>query len=129
MTRGAAADVLVVDDDWMNRELLEAYLVSAGYCVRLANSGEKALEMAWAEPPDLVMLDVRLTGIDGFEVCRRLRADPRTAQVPVLMLTALESGEEHCQAEAAGANGFVTKPFDATVLLAQVAALVGHASG
>lgn len=123
-----AACVLVVDDDWMNRELLEAYLRSAGYCVSLANNGEKALEMAFADPPQLIMLDVRLGGIDGFEVCRRLRRDLRTARVPVLLLSALHGDDEQRQAEAAGADGFVAKPIKPAALLAQVAALIGDAS-
>lgn len=125
---GDAGYVLVVDDEWMNRELLQAYLTSAGYRVGLANTGEKALEMAFAEPPDLVMLDLRLTGIDGFEVCRRLRADARTVDVPVLVITAMESSEDQHKASVAGADGFVTKPYKAPVLLEQVATLVDRAS-
>jgi DNA-binding response OmpR family regulator len=112
--------ILVVDDEWMNRELLETYLKMDGYRVGLANSGEKALEMAFTEPPALVMLDIRLPGMDGFEVCRRLRRDARTRSVPVLLVTAFDSEEDKQQANEAGANGFVAKPFDTQVLLAQV---------
>lgn len=124
MSEHEGACVLVVDDDWMNRELLEAYLIQAGYRVKLANNGEKALEMAFDEPPDLVMLDVRMFGIDGFEVCERLRQDPRTQSIPVLMLTALKSEDEQQRAEAVGAAGFITKPYKAPELLAQIEELL-----
>lgn len=116
--------VLVVDDDWMGRELLEAYLTSAGYRVLQANSGELALQMAVENPPDLVMLDVNMSGMDGFEVCARLRQNKSTQAVPVLMITALRSDADLLQADEVGANGFVTKPFDAATLLGQVAVLV-----
>ncbi len=124
MSEHEGACVLVVDDDWMNRELLEAYLSQAGYRVKVANSGEMALEAAFAEPPDLVMLDVRMFGMDGFEVCRRLREDSRTQAIPVLMLTALKSDDEQRRAEAVGATEFVSKPYKASELLAQVADLL-----
>ena len=95
-----------------------------GYRVGQANSGEKALDMIQAEPPALVMLDVRLTGIDGFEVCRRLKNDPITRTVPVLMVTALESDEDKQQAAEAGADGYLAKPFDSDTLLAQIKTLL-----
>ena len=125
---GEAAYVLVVDDEWMNRELLQTYLTAFGYRVGVASTGEDALAMAFDERPDLIMLDLRLTGIDGFEVCRRLRADKRTAAVPVLMITAMESAEDEHEAALVGANGFVTKPYKAPVLMEQVAALLDRAS-
>jgi DNA-binding response OmpR family regulator len=111
----------------MNRELLGTYLKMDGYRVGEANSGEKALEMAFAEPPALVMLDIRLPGMDGFEVCRRLRSDVRTRSVPVLLVTAFDSEEDKQEANEAGANGFVAKPFDMQVLLAQVRAALTKA--
>ncbi len=116
--------ILVIDDDWMNRELLEAYLKTAGYCALLANSGERGLELAFEEVPALVMLDVRLSGIDGFEVLRRLKADARTQAVPVLMISGLQSDEDVQAAHDEGAVGFVSKPYDITELLAQIAELV-----
>lgn len=116
--------VLVVDDDWMGRELLQAYLTSAGYRVLQANNGELALQMAFDNPPDLVMLDVNMTGMNGFEVCARLRQNKATQAVPVLMITALQSETDAQQADEVGANGFVTKPFDAATLLDQVARLI-----
>jgi DNA-binding response OmpR family regulator len=93
----------------------------------LANSGEKALEMAAADPPALVMLDVRLTGLDGLEVCRRLKNDAGTHSIPVVMVTALESEEDQQQAIQAGADGFITKPFEMETLLAQIRSLLAKA--
>ncbi len=120
----SAPYILVVDDERMNREMLETYLTMAGYRVGLANSGERALSMVASQPPDLVMLDVHLEGMDGFEVCRYLRAGEPTRDTPVLMLTAFESNEDKRQAVEVGATGFVIKPYDVQALLAQVAALL-----
>lgn len=121
--------VLVVDDDWMGRELLEAYLKQAGYQVRLAHSGEQGLRLALAEPPAVIMLDVLLPGIDGIEVCRQLKQAEHTRGVAVLMITALLSEEDRQRALAAGADGFVTKPFRVADVLRQVAALAAPAGG
>ncbi|NWF67852.1 MAG: response regulator [Chloroflexi bacterium] len=112
--------VMIVDDDWMNREVLEAYLHSAGYQVVSAHSGEQALEIASKTPPDLVLLDVRMHGLGGLEVCRRLKAQASTAHTPVLIATALAGEEEKQQAIAAGADDFVLKPLDATMMLQRV---------
>jgi adenylate cyclase len=116
--------VLVVDDDWMNREVLETYLKTSGYRVGTAHSGEKALELAFDDPPDLVMLDVRMTGMDGYEVCRQLKQDPRTRFTPVVMVTALESDEDKLKAIEAGADDFVTKPFNSLLMLTRVKSLL-----
>ena len=119
--------ILVVDDDWKNRELLDAYLRVGGYRVGQANSGEKALDMIAEEPPALVMLDVRLSGISGLEVCRRLKNDATTRAIPILMVTALESPEDQQQAADAGADGFVAKPFEMEMLLAQIQCVLPEA--
>jgi DNA-binding response OmpR family regulator len=119
--------ILIVDDEFMNRELLSAYLKIGGYRVGEANSGEKALDMIAAEPPALVMLDVKLTGINGFEVCRRLKDDATTRAIPILMVTALESPEDQQQAAAAGAEGFVVKPFELQTLLARIRSTLAKA--
>ena len=116
--------ILIVDDDWMARELLQTVLVAAGYEVVLANSGEKAIELARRDPPHLVLLDVRLTGLDGFEVCRILKEDPLTRETQVVMITALETEEDRVQAAAAGAVGFMAKPFHFPDLLAQIKILL-----
>ena len=112
--------ILIVDDEWMNRELLETYLKMGGYEVKLANSGEKALELIEEELPDLVMLDIRMIGISGFEVCAQLKNNELTKGIPVLMVSALESEEDRTQAEQVGADGFVTKPFDSASIVEQI---------
>jgi DNA-binding response OmpR family regulator len=122
------AYVLIVDDDFMNRELLEAYLKLGGYRVGQANSGEKALGMIQAERPDLVMLDIRLSGLSGLEVCRQIKNDERTRAIPVVMVSGLESDEDRMQAARIGANGFVAKPYDLETILTQIAALLKDSS-
>jgi len=116
--------ILVVDDEWMSREMLETFLKMAGYRVGLANSGERALTMAAEHPPDLIMLDVNMTGMDGYEVCRHLRASEQMRDTPVLMVTAYEAAEDKQQAAEVGATGLVIKPFDVQALLAQIAFLL-----
>ena len=113
--------VLVVDDVPQNLRLLQAVLGPRGYAVVTATSGEEALERL--EGVDLVLLDIVLPGIDGYEVCRRLRAGPRTSFLPVVMVTA--SGEhEKRKAIEAGADDFVAKPLDHAELLARVRSLL-----
>ncbi|MEO8607399.1 MAG: response regulator [Chloroflexota bacterium] len=114
--------ILVVDDDWMNRELLQAHL--EGYEVMTANNGEKALQMAILRPPDLVIVDVRMPGISGYEFCIRLRANEAISHVPVLMLSGLEGEEPRRRAFESGANDLLTKPFDSRVLMERVRSFV-----
>lgn len=114
--------VLAVDDQQQNLRLLDAVLTPHGYHVVAATSGEQALQLLDQQIPDLVLLDVVMPGIDGHEVCRRIRADEATAFLPVVMITA--SGEqEKITALQAGADDFVNKPFDQRELLARVASL------
>lgn len=114
------AMVLVVDDEPANVALLQAYLEAEGYQVMAAYRGEEALEKAFARQPDLVLLDVLMPGPNGFEVCRRLKADPRTHFVPVVIVTALQALEDKIAGAEAGADDFLTKPFDHVELLARV---------
>lgn len=116
--------ILVVDDDWMNREVIEAYLQSAGYVVQSVGSGEKALEVAVAEPPSLVVLDVNMPGMSGLEVCALLKADKVNQFTPVMVITALDTDEDKIEAIEAGADDFLTKPFNSIVMLTRVKSLM-----
>jgi two-component system cell cycle response regulator len=98
-----AERIFVVDDEPGNRELAEAFLTSASYEVTLAPDGPTALALAAADPPDLILLDVHMPGMGGYEVCWRLRQGPRTRQVPVVMLTATDDPALNRLAYAAGA--------------------------
>jgi two-component system cell cycle response regulator len=116
--------ILIVDDDWMNRELLQAYL--DGYEVIMANNGEKGLQLAQARPPDLVIADVRMPGIDGYEFCVRFRAGETTRHIPILMLSGLEGEEPRRRAFEVGANDLINKPFESVVLMARIRSLLGQ---
>lgn len=111
---------MIVDDEWMNREVIEAYLVNAGYEVVSAHSGEHALELAPQRSPDVVLLDMRMQGMNGVEVCRRLKAHPSTRHTPVLIVTALTNEKEKIEAIAAGADDFISKPLDSALMLNRV---------
>ena len=114
------AVVLVVDDGAANRQLVEAYLAGLDCEVRLAEDGESALEQIRAEPPDLVLLDVQMPGMDGYEVCRRIKAGPRGRLLPVVMITALNQTEDRVRALESGADDFMAKPVERVELVARV---------
>lgn len=115
--------ILIVDDLAQNARLLESVLVPRGYRVVIAGSGAEALARVTDDPPDLVLLDILMPGIDGYEVCRRLRDQPATAVLPVVMITA-SGGQEKLRALEAGADDFISKPFDRAELLAGIRSLV-----
>ena len=115
--------VLVVDDVPQNVRLLEAVLVSNGYSVTPASSGPEALEKVATELPDIVLLDIQMPGMDGYEVCREIRSNPATRFLPVVMVTSSDS-EVRVNALEAEADDFITKPFDQQELLARVRSLV-----
>ena len=115
-----AATVLIVDDEPLNVDLLEQELSAAGYRTVSAGSGEEALASAAKTGPDLVLLDVMMNGIDGYETCRRLKAGESTRAIPVIFLTALHDTFEKVRAFNAGAVDYVTKPFESEELLARV---------
>ncbi len=114
--------ILAVDDQPANLRLLDAVLSPRGYRVVRATSGEQALELLPSSDVDLVLLDIVMPGIDGYEVCRRIRSAPETAFLPVVMITA-SGNQEKTRAIEAGADDFVSKPFDQSELLARVASL------
>ena len=113
-----AERLLLVDDDPDSLTLAKMNL--EGYDIRTAADGEEALETAIADPPDLILLDVMLPKIDGFEVCRRLRSNPRTANVPVILVTARTLALDKLVGLTAGADDYIIKPYDPVELVARV---------
>ena len=119
------SSVLIVDDEPVNVDLLEQELADAGYRTLSAASGEQAIEIAARDKPDLILLDVMMPGIDGYEACRRLKAAEATRPIPVIFLTALSDSFEKVRGFGAGAVDYVTKPFDLEELLARIRTHLG----
>ena len=109
MTRGR---ILIVDDDPRLLHIVAMYLGIEGYEVSTAENGEDGLAKVEARAPDLVILDIMMPGMDGIEMCRRIRTNPETAAIPVLMFSALSGDEDVERARHAGANHLITKPFN-----------------
>lgn len=122
----SAPRILVVDDDTNVSEVVSRYLVREGFSVEVVGDGRTALDRALADPPDLVVLDLMLPGIDGLEVCRRLRA---LAPVPVIMLTARGDESDRVIGLELGADDYIAKPFSPKELVARVRAVLRRASG
>ena len=119
-----SARILVVDDILPNVKLLEAKLMSEYYSVLTASNGFEAIEVARAEQPDLILLDVMMPKMDGFEACKRLKSDPMTAHIPVVMVTALDQPTDRVRGLEVGADDFLTKPANDLALFARVRSLV-----
>jgi len=118
------ASVLVVEDEPSNRDMLSRFLTKRGYEVRVAVDGETALGLIERQAPDVVLLDVQLPGIDGFEVCGRIKERQATRLIPVVLVTGLDAREHKIQGIRAGADDFLGKPYDFEELIARVRSLV-----
>jgi putative two-component system response regulator len=116
--------ILVVDDLESNARLLERLLTRVGHTVRLAHDGREALEMVASDQPDLVLMDVLMPTLDGFETCRRLKGDPLTCLVPVVLVTALQDSSDRIRGLEVGADDFLSKPVNEAELTARVRSLL-----
>lgn len=112
--------ILLIDDNPANLSVAVDYLADHGFQIMVARDGETGLQLARQEQPDLILLDVRLPGIDGFEVCRRLKADERTQEIPVIFMTVITKAEDKVRGFAAGGVDYITKPFQHEEVLARV---------
>ncbi|HSN96813.1 MAG TPA: response regulator, partial [Candidatus Nanopelagicales bacterium] len=117
---GSPGEVLIVDDKPENLSLLSSMLSGEGYEVRASLSGSMALTAAAASPPDIILLDVNMPEMDGYEVCRRLKANPRTADIPVIFISVLSELADKVAAFDAGGVDYITKPFHVQEVLARV---------
>jgi CheY-like chemotaxis protein len=112
--------ILIVEDSEFNRRLLEAVLARHPYRLLVAEDGECGIDIARTERPDLILMDVLLPGIDGYEATRRLRADPTTCGLVIVALTASSSSEEQALALASGCDGYIPKPIDTRAFPEQI---------
>lgn len=118
------ARILIAEDDAQSAELLEAYLAGTGYEVQSAADGQEALTKIQAWRPDLILLDVMMPRISGFQVCKQVRSDPATRAVAILMITALDQPSDVERAVDAGTDDFLTKPINKNELLLRVESLL-----
>jgi two-component system alkaline phosphatase synthesis response regulator PhoP len=116
--------ILIADDNPQGVELLEAYLTSTDYAIRTAADGEETLKSVQEWQPDLILLDIMMPKISGFEVCKRLRSNSKTKDIAVLMITALDQPSDVERAVEAGTDDFLTKPINKTELLLRVRSLL-----
>src|SRR5690348_16301809 len=122
------ANIVVIDDTQSLLQLVSLYLKQAGHQVTTANDGVEGVRAAQHVKPDLIITDVMMPNMDGYEVTRRLRRDPATARIPIITLTAHSELESKIKAFEAGADDFMTKPFDAGELVARVSVLLRRMS-
>jgi len=119
-----AAKILIVEDNQENIDLLHFFLKPQGYELITVMDGEKALEMVAKDIPDIILLDIMLPKVDGFQVCERLKKDEKTKYIPIIMITALKDMKDKLKALEMGADDFITKPFENVELLARVKSLL-----
>lgn len=117
--------ILIVDDNLLNLELATDLLVVEGYAVRQAHSGEEGVRLAQHELPSLILMDLRMPGMDGYAALRALRADPRTAHIPTVALTAQAMKGDQGAIAAAGFDGYIVKPIDTRTFCRTVMGLLG----
>lgn len=122
-------NILIVEDEESLLKLESILLSARGYRVIGACDGSEALEALWKEKPDLVLLDVMLPRLDGFEVCKNIKSNPETQSVPVVMLTSLKSKADRAKALGAGADAYLTKPFKAMQLVETIESLLVREEG
>ena len=116
------AEIMIVDDTIENLTLLNELFKSEGFRVRSSNSGELALLSIAKKAPDLILLDIKMPQLDGFEVCKRLKADEKTKNIPIIFITALDETQDRIEAFNLGATDFITKPFDRQEVIVRVRA-------
>jgi len=120
--------VLIVEDNDKNMKLARDILQAKGYATLEAVTGEAGVELALAEVPDLVLMDIQLPGINGIEAFKRIRADPRTRQIPVIAFTASVTPSDRTQVTAAGFDAFLSKPIDLKEFVATIKRLTGSSA-
>ena len=112
--------ILVIEDQVDNRQIVRDLVTASGYRLIEATTGEEGLDMATRERPDLILMDIQLPGIDGYEVTRRIKANPQLRQIPIIAVTSYALSGDDKKAFAAGCDGYVTKPYSPRLLLAKI---------
>jgi two-component system, cell cycle response regulator DivK len=118
--------ILLVEDNEMNRDMLSRRLLKAGFEMVMAVDGEQAIDLARSEAPDLILMDISLPGLDGWEATRRLKAGPETRSIPIIALTAHAMAGDREKSLAAGCNDYDTKPIDFRRLVQKIQGLLGQ---
>ncbi len=119
-----AGRILVVDDDWLNIEVMKAYLEMGDFAVTAVLSGQEAIKTAKADSPDLIFMDVRMSGMDGYETTAALKADATTQHIPVVIVTAFDAQQDIERAVAAGADDMLFKPINGALMLLRAKTLI-----
>jgi len=112
--------ILVIEDQEDNRQIVRDLMTASGYELIEATTGEEGLEAAARERPDLILMDIQLPGIDGYEVTRRIKANPKLSKIPIIAVTSYALSGDDKKAFAAGCDGYVTKPYSPRLLLAKI---------